>query len=83
MLLGLGYNAFYTSGATRCSKLRFDSTCVLSKQVFDLCELVVELQTLLVGQRVRRLDDLARYDLLDGEFDFLEVDRRLCTCQSV
>jgi hypothetical protein len=83
MLLGLEVQRLYASGITRRSKLRLDSTCIFSEQLFDLCELVVKLQTFFVRQCVRRLDDLARYDLLDREFDFLEVDRCLCTYQSV
>jgi hypothetical protein len=43
-------------------------------QFFDFSELVVELEAFLVGQRVRRLDDLARDDLFDGKFNFLEID---------
>jgi hypothetical protein len=46
-------------------------------QFFDFSELVVELEAFLVGQRVRRLDDLARDNLFDGELNFLEVDSRL------
>ena len=59
------------------SKFRFYQTRVLADQLFDLGELIVELQTLFVRQCVRRLDDLTRHDLLNGKFDFLEVDRRL------
>jgi hypothetical protein len=35
------------------------------------------LQTFLIRQCVRRLDDLAGHNLLDGKLDFLEVDRCL------
>jgi hypothetical protein len=59
------------------SELRFDRTCILAHQLFNFGKLIVELQTLLVRQRVRRLDDLARNNLLNRKFDFLEVDRCL------
>jgi len=59
------------------SELRFRGAGVFANQLFDFSELVIELQTLLVGQRVRWLDDLARHDLLDGKLNFLEVDSRL------
>jgi hypothetical protein len=41
------------------SELRFDRTCILAYQLFNLSELIVELQTFLISQCVRRLDDLA------------------------
>ena len=61
------------------SELRFDRACILTYQLFDLSELIIELQTFLIRQCVRRLDDLAGHNLLDGKLDFLEVDRRLHT----
>ena len=59
------------------SELRLRRASVLANQLFDLGELIIELETFLIGQRVRRLDDLARHDLLDGKLNFLEVDSRL------
>ena len=59
------------------SKLRLHCTCILTYELFNLCELIVELQTFLVRQCVRRLDNLARNNLLNRKLDFFEVDRSL------
>ena len=59
------------------SELRLKRASVLANQLFDLGELIIELETFLVGQRVRRLDNLARHDLLDRKLHLLEVDSRL------
>lgn len=50
-------------------------------KLLDFRELVVEVQTLLVGQRVRGLDRLARHDLLNRQLDLLQVDRGLWCSQ--
>jgi hypothetical protein len=63
--------------ANKSLELRLERAGVLANQLFDFGELVIEPETLLVGQCVRGLDDLARNNLLDGKLHFLEVDRRL------
>ena len=59
------------------SELRLRRASVLANQLFDLGELIIELETFLIGQRVRRLDDLARHDLLDRKLHLLQVNSRL------
>ena len=59
------------------SELRLKRASVLANQLFDLGELIIELETFLIGQRVRRLDDLTRHDLLDRKLHLLQVDSRL------
>lgn len=59
------------------SELRLRRASVLANQLFDLGELIIELETFLIGQRVRRLDDLTRHDLLDRKLHLLQVDSRL------
>ena len=59
------------------SELCFGRTAIFANQLFDFGKLIIKLETLLVGQRVRRLDDLTRNNLLDRKLHFLEVDSRL------
>ena len=53
------------------SELRLRRASVLANQLFDFGELIIKLETFLIGQRVRRLDDLTRHDLLDRKLHLL------------
>jgi hypothetical protein len=49
----------------------------LIHKLFNHCESVIIIQALRIEQSATGLDNLARYDLLHRQLDFLEIDRCL------
>lgn len=73
----LGTHRFHTLNTFQGTSRMYTSSLQLRLdfvRLFYFSKLVVEVQTLWVGQSPRRLDAFPRHDLLNGEFHLFAID---------